>query len=300
MASGAIAIRDRFAGTTEDVLKRVARVNLVNITSETRGNIDRTIRELLQTIPLKTLAVFAHENRQLAALYLPFMSDSQLAVSVPQIRHDEFVAFLNKQFSNEQLQWLPFATSSQKTGYIDQDYIKFPNIQKWTTIKFAIFEKISDFKQNPTEEKYRILEQTLRDFSASANIEIQQGKLILDRLKKMIKQGQDQGFWNYIEEKEKQIENFNEDFKKAIELKNSLAEKLSETVEIPEEFKDPLTDFPMDEPWTDGINTLDKTTWDRSDQNPYTRGPKKIFPHLELKAQIEAFKTKYPELWKKG
>jgi hypothetical protein len=162
-------------GTTEEVLKEIKKDNLDNATEADLSNITSALQEFLKQIPLKTISVLAESNPELISAYLFKMDESQLSVTVPLMKVDSFLSYMEKQPFPIQIDYLSFATNEQKEQYLkpvskeELGETKKPlyistEVKKWTNnYKPQLDNLIELFNQDPSQENYDNLKKAWDD-----------------------------------------------------------------------------------------------------------------------------------------
>jgi hypothetical protein len=293
---------EQFAGTTLAVLKSIKVQNLNETTPAERDNLLFLLRETLKNIPLKTLAAYAAFDADTLMAYYFALDEIQMAVVVPLLGDKNLLEYLEKQPMETHRNLLCYATTQQKEAYLAKDLLKNKVIEEWGTVKKPeLEEQIKIFKEDTTEEKYTEIKKRWDLIYLSTSTAIQQMSNIIASLEKVLMQfNPDEAYRNKIKQKIDQCELVKGELQKMGEEINTLSNLIPGAVEIPEEFIDQITVEMMTDPYTDdNNNTLDKSTWARSEINPYTREPMTSDStklNAELKERIEDFRKKHPKL----
>lgn len=305
---------EKIYGNVQSVLKRVKELNLDQVDARAVDHFLDSIGKLLNKIPFNTLAAYASVDADTLMAYDFAMNAAHKSVAIPMLSNEALLRYLEKKPFEVYRELLSYTAFHQKEAFLASDLLKNKTIEDWKTIHKQKFEtQIELLKENKEKEQFlqlKLLWEKIRFPMLNA---IKQFPHILQSLEKVLlkysfKVEDIDKVKLYIKSKIDQVAQIQKELQQMESAMGELEKEISGIVHIPEEFLDGISAAPMKDPYSDNHGKrCDLTTWieimETSSINPFTRESlteQSIYPDIELKKQIDAFREKHPKMWLDG
>jgi len=304
------------------ILQIFHQINILDETEEKLEEMRPSFKELLDKIPLKALAVLAHDPFCAPVLldYIFAMEEYHCAVTIPFLTDPILLAFLKKFPLDKQRVYLAYATEGQISHYLSEPekMLNITDVQQWSSKKQDLEEEMCRLNMAVTpkqcqalQSRYQTFQGDWKKFLTKTKPHLVQHQMHLEMLKKTLLRT------SLSDGAQTKINGCFKDLLQAISKMNLEMEKINKIVtidlkqklenaevEIPEELLCKLTgDLIMFPVIAKGLPPSELAVIKKyiklEGANPFNRqtlSEEQLKPDLELFDECQKFKKDHPEL----